>query len=115
MKYTGLLKKSLVVALFAGLAQAVSAAGPDAAQLERGKTLFTSAAVPACAICHTMADAGASGSIGPDMDELKPDAQRVKKALREGMGAMPSFATTLTEEDMNAVAAYVVHASGAAK
>lgn len=115
MKYAGLLKKSLVAALFAGLAQAASAAGPDAAQLERGKTLFISAAVPACAICHTMADAGSSGSIGPDLDELKPDMERVKKALREGMGAMPSFAATMSEDDMNAVAAYVVHATGATK
>lgn len=114
MKYAGLLKKSLVAALFAGLAQAASAAGPDAAQLERGKTLFTSAAVPACAICHTMADAGASGTIGPDLDELKPDMARVKKAVREGIGAMPPFAS-MSEDDMNAVAAYVVHATGAAK
>lgn len=88
-------------------------ADADPAQLEEGKLLFQSAAAPACAICHTMQDAGATGGIGPDLDELKPDLDRVKKALEEGMGAMPSFADTLTEAQRDAVAAYVVHASGA--
>ncbi|HEY9279982.1 MAG TPA: cytochrome c [Eoetvoesiella sp.] len=86
--------------------------GPDAVALEKGKVLFTQKAVPACAVCHTMADAGATGAIGPDLDELKPDLAQVKQAMEQGIGAMPSFAATLSEDDMNAVAAYVVHATG---
>ena len=46
-----------------------------------GKKLFTTLAVPACAVCHTLKDAGAEGAVGPVLDELKPDAARVSKAL----------------------------------
>lgn len=88
------------------------ASGPDAAQLEKGKTLFISGAVPACAICHTLQDAGATGAIGPDLDELKPDFARVKKILQDGAGSMPSFSATLDDASMDAIAAYVVHATG---
>jgi mono/diheme cytochrome c family protein len=88
---------------------ALAADVPDAAQLEKGKTLFKSAAVPACAICHTLQDAGTSGAIGPDLDELKPDMERVLKVLKSGLGAMPSYAATMSEDDMKAVAAYVSH------
>lgn len=108
--------KYVLRGMIAGLALTVMAPvamGADAAQLERGKTLFTTAAVPACAVCHTMADAGSTGAIGPDLDELKPTAEQVKKVMKSGMGAMPSFAATMSEEDMDAVAAYVVQATGA--
>jgi len=84
---------------------------PAAAQLERGKVLFKSAAVPACAICHTLQDAGTTGAIGPNLDELKPDMERVLKVLKSGLGAMPSYAATMSEDDMKAVAAYVMHAT----
>ena len=56
---------------------AVGAQADEAAQMQRGKQLFTSAAVPACAVCHTLKDAGAEGAIGPVLDELQPDAARV--------------------------------------
>src|SRR3546814_2161320 len=67
---------------------------------------------PACAVCHALSDAGSSGAIGPDLDELKPDAARIKKVLQEGMGVMPSFANSMDEASMDAIAAYVVHATG---
>ncbi|MGB3289034.1 MAG: cytochrome c [Burkholderiaceae bacterium] len=110
--------KHFVLSAAAGvlsLGLAGSAWAADAAQLERGKTLFVSAAVPACAVCHTLSDAGSTGAIGPDLDELKPDAARIKKVLKEGMGVMPSFASTLDEASMDAIAAYVVHATGGGK
>jgi len=81
----------------------------DAAVLERGKALFMTAATPiACAICHTLADAGAAGAIGPDLDELKPGKEVVLRVLKEGMGAMPSFEATMNAADMQAVADYIV-------
>jgi len=79
----------------------------DTNMLELGRTVFTQKAAPACAICHTLADAGSSGAIGPDLDELKPSKETVLKVLKEGMGVMPSFAETLSQEDMEAVASYV--------
>ena len=98
--------------LAAGLVTTSAAhAADEAAQMELGKQLFTVGAKPACAICHTLKDAGAEGAIGPVLDELQPDASRVAKALREGLGAMPSFSETLTEEQIAAVALYVSKAS----
>ncbi|HBT31691.1 MAG TPA: sulfide dehydrogenase [Pusillimonas sp.] len=95
--------------VFAGLSLlASSAAWANDAQLQRGKELFVSKAVPACAVCHTLKDAGSQGAIGPNLDELKPSADRVMKVLKDGMGAMPSFANSLSPEDMEAVTAYVV-------
>ena len=94
-------------------ATAVFAGNEDQAILEQGKALFQSGATPACAICHTLEDAGTTGSIGPDLDELQADLDRVKKVLIGGMGAMPPFIDTLSAEQRDAIAAYVVHATGA--
>lgn len=84
---------------------------PDTATLEEGKTLFQTGAIPACAICHTLKDADSSGAVGPDLDELKPGLDQIKKALLEGVGVMPPFAETLTDEQRDAVAQYVFHAT----
>lgn len=100
-------------ALLIGLAGSCWAAEPDSEQLERGKTLFMSEAVPACSVCHTLSDAGAAGTIGPDLDELKPNAEQIKKTMLEGVGVMPSFADSLDEESMDAITAYILHATGA--
>lgn len=95
----------------------LSAAGfahaDEAAQMARGKLLFTTAAVPACAVCHTLKDAGTEGAIGPVLDELQPDAARVARALKDGIGSMPSFKATMSEEDIAAVSLYVSKASRA--
>jgi cytochrome c6 len=87
----------------------------DDAQLSLGKRLFTQGAVPSCAVCHTLKDAGTEGQVGPVLDELKPDAARVAAALRNGVGNMPSFKATLSEEQIVALAKYVAVASGAGK
>ncbi|WP_100412342.1 cytochrome c [Acidovorax sp. 69] len=86
----------------------------DTAELARGKELFTKIQ-PACAVCHTLQAAGAEGQVGPVLDELKPDADRVLRALKTGIGVMPSYAERLSEKDMLAVARFVAHATGAAK
>lgn len=90
-------------------------AADDAAQLALGKALFTANAVPPCALCHTLKDAGASGAVGPVLDELQPDAARVATALRNGIGAMPSYKAALKEEQIQALALYVSKASGGAQ
>ena len=103
---------SAVALVVAGIATtgAVQAAD-DTAQMDLGRQLFTIGAKPACAICHTLKDAGSEGAIGPGLDEMKPNAERVAKALRSGLGAMPSFQETLTEEQIEALALYVSKAS----
>ncbi|MFZ3123882.1 MAG: cytochrome c [Acidovorax sp.] len=85
----------------------------DPAEIARGKLLFTTLQ-PACATCHSLQAAGAEGQIGPVLDELKPDAERVLRALRNGIGVMPSYAEKLGPQDMQAVARFVAHATGAA-
>lgn len=88
-------------------------AADDAEKMALGKKHFTTA-VPACAVCHTLKDAGSKGAVGPILDELKPDAARVSEALHDGLGAMPSFKASLTEAEINALAHYLSRASGAA-
>lgn len=97
-----------VLALSALTANAAHA--DEAAQMARGKQLFTTA-TPACAVCHTLKDARAEGTIGPVLDELQPDMARVARALRDGIGSMPSFKASLSEADIGALALYVSKAS----
>lgn len=83
----------------------VLAGGAALAQDDEGRKLFNSV-TPACSICHTLKDAGATGAVGPSLDELKPDAQRVRQALKTGIGQMPAF-PQLSAEQVEALARYV--------
>ncbi|HEX2303342.1 MAG TPA: urate hydroxylase PuuD [Gaiella sp.] len=81
-------------------------AGP--ATLAQGKRTFASAG---CGACHTLADAGAAGTVGPSLDSVEPSTSLVAERVRNGQGAMPSFAGQLTDEEIAAVAAYVSDAA----
>jgi cytochrome c6 len=76
---------------------------------EDGRKLFTSV-TPACALCHVLKDAEATGAVGPSLDELKPDRERVVKALKSGIGQMPAF-PHLSEAQIQALARYVESAT----
>ena len=104
------------VAAVTGLAPILAAAqaGGDA-QLAEGRALFVGGATPACAICHALKDAGATGNVGPPLDELRPDEDRVAAAVRNGIGAMPAFAPSLTDAQIRALARYVAKATGGAR
>ncbi|WP_111494319.1 SorU family sulfite dehydrogenase c-type cytochrome subunit [Marinobacter bohaiensis] len=78
-----------------------------------GRIVFTQTAQPACALCHTLADAGSSAEIGPDLDQLKPTAEQVVTAVRYGVGIMPAFEESLSEAEIDAVAQYVARVTGA--
>lgn len=95
-----------------GAATPAMAGDADAEQLEQGKQIFMEDATPTCGTCHALADADASGPVGPDLDDLQPSHDQILAALRDGPGAMPSFADSLSDEQMEAVAAYVVSATG---
>ncbi len=98
---------------FAVVAACLFAVAGQAQADEQGKTLFTAGAKPiACAVCHTLADAGSAGAIGPDLDELQPSKEQILKVMNEGMGAMPSFAQTLSDEERDAIATYVSTIAG---
>jgi mono/diheme cytochrome c family protein len=84
------------------------AGGADTKEtMERGRRVFAQVAQPSCALCHTFGAAGAVGKIGPSLDELRPDAAKVREAVMKGVGVMPSFAGKLSPEDIEAVSQYV--------
>lgn len=104
----------MTLRLAAGLA-ALLLALPRAAHAENldlGRKVFTEIAQPSCTVCHTLQAAGATGTIAPSLDDIKPDKQRALQALRNGLGVMPSYAESLTEEQMQAVAEYVASVAG---
>jgi len=75
-----------------------------------GKDAFASAG---CGSCHTLADAGASGSVGPILDDSKPSAELVVDRVTNGQGLMPPFADSLSKQQIADVAAYVSSVAGA--
>ena len=72
---------------------------------EMGKDVFLNKAV--CSTCHTLADAGPSSGIGPNLNEIRPDKMRVINTVTNGIGVMPSYEGELTSEEIEAVAHYV--------
>jgi mono/diheme cytochrome c family protein len=73
-----------------------------------GKSIFSAAG---CTGCHTLADAGSTGTVGPNLDEAKPPRSLVVERVTNGKGAMPSFKGQLTDEQIQAVADYVSRAT----
>ncbi len=74
-----------------------------------GKKIFQSAG---CVSCHTLAAAGATGTVGPNLDDAKPDYRLVTARVTLGKGAMPSFKGQLSDQQIADVAAFVVKATG---
>jgi mono/diheme cytochrome c family protein len=74
-----------------------------------GKHVFLTAG---CAGCHTLADAGTNGTVGPNLDDKKPPYSLVIDRVTNGKGVMPKFAGQLTQEQIQNVAKYVSSAAG---
>jgi mono/diheme cytochrome c family protein len=70
-----------------------------------GKEVFVGAG--GCGSCHTFADAGTSGSIGPNLDDSQPSFDLAVDRVTNGQGAMPAFEGQLTEQQIADVSAYV--------
>jgi mono/diheme cytochrome c family protein len=75
-----------------------------------GKEVFLGAS--ACGGCHTLADAGTSGTVGPNLDDSQPSAELVTDRVTNGQGGMPSFSSSLSEQQIADVAAYVSSVAG---
>ncbi|MDP9293329.1 MAG: cytochrome c oxidase subunit II [Actinomycetota bacterium] len=94
--------------------------GAAGAPAKDGKTLFTSAAEPKCSSCHTLADAGANATIGPDLGKVLKgkDAAFVQKSITDPSafvekgfqdGIMPpNYGQTLKPEEIKALTDYLV-------
>jgi cytochrome c553 len=79
-----------------------TAAAPD------GKQIFKDN----CASCHTLKDAGTTGTVGPNLDQLKPAEPIVKHQVEVGGGPMPPFKGRLSPAEITAVAKYVSSVAG---
>ena len=93
------------IAVYVG---AVAGTGVVLEQSTDGKSIFTSK----CAACHTLSDAGTSGSVGPNLDSSKPSKELVSDRVTNGQGGMPSFKDSLDEAQIQAVADYVSSNAG---
>jgi mono/diheme cytochrome c family protein len=74
-----------------------------------GKAVF---AKNSCGSCHTLKAAAASGNVGPNLDDLKPDFGDVKDQVEHGGGLMPAYKDTLSEQQIEDVAAFVSSSAG---
>lgn len=74
-----------------------------------GKSIFAQAG---CGSCHTLKDAGSSGTVGPNLDQRKPTLARVVRRVTNGGAIMPAFKDRLTPAQIQAVAKYVSSVAG---
>ena len=74
-----------------------------------GKSVFSSAG---CVACHTLKDAGANGTVGPNLDDVKPPFELVVQRVTLGKGVMPSFKGKLKDQQIADVAQYVSTIAG---
>jgi mono/diheme cytochrome c family protein len=93
------------IAVYVG---AVAGTGVEPEAPTDGKGIFTSS----CGSCHTLADAGTNGTIGPNLDQSMPSKELAVDRVTNGMGAMPSFRDSLDPAQIDAVAEYVSSVAG---
>lgn len=114
-----LTRSLLVLALLGALVVAVSGCGTTTADTARGRTLF----VKKCGVCHTLAEAGTTAEVGPNLDDAFASAREVGedsdtiegivKAQVEfprpdnGNPAVSMPRDIVTGQDLDDVAAYV--------
>jgi cbb3-type cytochrome c oxidase subunit III len=102
---------AVFVAAVAGNPEAIAqAGGPEALKSTTdGKAIFSAAG---CGSCHTLAAAGSSGTVGPNLDEAKPSTELAIQRVTNGSGVMPSFKDQLTAQQIQAVAEFVSTSAG---
>jgi mono/diheme cytochrome c family protein len=76
---------------------------------KKGSSVFASGG---CGGCHTLAAAHSSGTVGPNLDQLKPDYRAVTAQVTNGGAAMPAFKSKLSAKQIADVSAYVVDSTG---
>jgi mono/diheme cytochrome c family protein len=74
----------------------------------QGKQVFTQS----CGSCHALKDAGTTGTVGPNLDDVTPDEATVQRQVTNGGGVMPAFKGQLTDAQIKAVAQYVSSVAG---
>lgn len=87
-------------------------AGPrpaDPATVKAGARVFREAG---CGTCHTLSAAGSRGRVGPSLDRRRFRADAIAARVRDGGGGMPAFAGRLSDEEIDAVGAFVAEVAG---
>ncbi len=84
-----------------------AATGPRG-NAQAGADVFASAG---CGGSHVLEAAGTRGTVGPNLDEARPDRALVVDRVTNGKGVMPSFRDQLSEQQIQDVAAYVVEST----
>jgi cbb3-type cytochrome c oxidase subunit III len=97
-----------VAAFVAANAGVQGFAGSQVISSTSGKSIFKTK----CASCHTLKDAGATGTIGPNLDQLMPSFAIAQKQVTNGGQVMPAFKNVLTKAQIDAVARYVATRAG---
>jgi len=94
------------VAAVAG--QGGTSAKPPSQLGTNGKAIFTTE----CSSCHTLKAAGSTGTVGPNLDQLKPSDAVVQRQVTNGGAVMPAFRTKLSSAQIAAVATFVSSSAG---
>jgi mono/diheme cytochrome c family protein len=89
-----------------GPAPAPQPAAPAAASAPRQVFAHT------CGMCHSLRAAGASGRFGPDLDDARPSARRVRRMIRTGSIDGVMQPGLLHGRQATRVAAYVARVAG---
>ena len=98
-----------VAAYVASVAGTGSATTTPPSQLGNdGKTIFKAD----CSSCHTLKAAGSTGTVGPNLDQLKPAQATVVHQVTNGGAVMPAFKGKLTPAQIQAVATFVSSSAG---
>lgn len=85
---------------------AATKTGGGASSAAGAKQAFTQT----CGSCHTLADAGTSGTTGPNLDQIKPDSALVLSTIKAGPGVMPP--NLLSGKQAKDVADYISSMAG---
>ena len=88
--------------------RARSSAAAAAVSVKAGMKVFDST----CASCHTLAAAGSTGTVGPNLDQLKPSDAVVVHQVTNGGGGMPAFGSSLSKSQIQSVALFVSSVAG---
>jgi mono/diheme cytochrome c family protein len=83
---------------------ATTSTGTGAGDPVAGKAVFASAG---CTGCHTLKAANATGTVGPNLDQLKPALAKIIHQVNVGGGPMPAFKGSLSVKQIADVAAFV--------
>ena len=114
----------LITGFFLGRSTAGGSSHGTAAITTRPATTTASAATPlvaegkrafataGCGGCHTLSAAGATGAVGPNLDQARPSRGLVVDRVTHGKNGMPAFSGQLSPAQIRALATFISSSAG---